>query len=174
MIARTSACKPESPVCCISTETAILPENSTVFPGAAILPNTPCHTSLPHRARIPSAEPPQAEYDRRPRRYWSLSLANAETPIEITAQTEREEQLATNLALFSAILRGRNRGFSRPLRRLAAKSRRTIAHIRLLGGSFRWAPVAKLQGVRCRVPAPDQRTTTDTYQTNGRVSVAVR
>jgi hypothetical protein len=28
--------------------------------------------------------------------------------------------------------------------------------------------------VRCRVPAPDQRTTTDTYQTNGRVSVAVR
>jgi hypothetical protein len=55
MIARTSACRPESPVCCISTETAILPENITV----SHLPQTPCH-----RARIPPAEPPQAEYDR--------------------------------------------------------------------------------------------------------------
>jgi hypothetical protein len=34
-IARTSACRPESPVCCISTEIAILPENITLVPATA-------------------------------------------------------------------------------------------------------------------------------------------
>ena len=72
MIARASACRPESPVCCISTETAILPKISL----CSQLPQT-----AGSHARILPAEQPQAEYDRGLWRYWSRSLANAETPI---------------------------------------------------------------------------------------------
>jgi len=52
MTARTSACRPESPVSCICTETAMPRENITVFPSTA----NPCHRTriLPqsHRSGV--------------------------------------------------------------------------------------------------------------------------
>ena len=171
IIARTSACRPESPVCCISTETAILTENSTVFPGAAILPATPPFQAVPG-------------FHLRSRRRRSMIGAHGGTgrshsqtrKPQLRLLAKRNEKnnsqpISPFLAQSSWAGAEAFRGHFAEMTPSPAEPALTFVFLVVRSDGPR---LQRCKRVRCSVPAPDQPTTTDTHQTNGLVSVVVR